>query len=344
MKGTGTLFLSVVIVNWNGRHLLKECLDSILAQGDEDLEVIVVDNGSRDGSPDFLKSHYARKILLIELATNEGWSGGNNKGIESSHGEYVLLLNNDVCLGSDFFRRLREGISMHPGAGMYATKILNYHDRSVIDNTGHVIFWDGTARGRGRRRKDGPEFGKEEEVLCPSGAAGVYKREIFENVGPIDDDYFTYGEDTELGLRARQAGYRCYYLPSAVLYHKYSASGGPFTPRKIYYVERNRVWTVIKLFPWYLVAVSPVMTMARYVFGLYGLVSGKGALGKLRESYSSREAIGSLVRAYADALRKVRVMWRKRRSLRETSKLSDGDFVRMLYRFSAGIREVSYND
>jgi GT2 family glycosyltransferase len=334
----------VIVVNWNGRHLLADCLDSILYQEDAGLEIIVVDNGSRDGSVEFLGSRYAGKIRLIELPSNEGWSGGNNKGIESARGEYVLLLNNDTCLGSGFFSRLREGILRHPGAGMYATKILDYYDRSVIDNTGHVIYMDGTARGRGRRKKDAPGNDREEEVLCPSGAAGVYRREIFERVGPIDDVYFTYGEDAELGLRARRAGYKCFFIPSAVLYHKYSASSGPYTPMKIYYVERNRIWTVIKIFPWYAVVLSPIFTFARYMVGLAGLISGKGAVGKLSENYGAGDIFLSLLKAHGDALKGIPGMLRKRRALRRVFVSGDREFMEDLARFPARIGEVSFND
>jgi GT2 family glycosyltransferase len=343
MRGTDTPSLSVIVVNWNGRHLLEECLDSILGQEDPGIEVIVVDNGSRDGSVEFLYSRYAGKVRLIGLPSNEGWSGGNNRGIESARGEYVLLLNNDTCLGSGFFSRLREGISRHPDAGMYAVKILDYHDRSLIDNTGHVIYRDGAARGRWRRRKDAPGEDREEEVLCPSGAAGVYRRDMFERAGPIDDAYFTYGEDTELGLRARRAGYKCFFIPSAVLYHKYSASSAPYTPSKIYYVERNRVWTVVKLYPWNAVVLSPVFTFARYAVGLAGLVSGKGAVGKLSENYGAGDIFLSLLKAHLDALKGIPGMLRKRRALQRTFVLGDKEFLRDLERFSARIGEVSFN-
>ena len=344
MACDGPFFFSVVIVNWNGRHLLEECLDSILAQEVADSEIIVVDNGSQDGSVEFLNSRYDRKIRLIKLPSNKGWAGGNNKGIESALGKYVLLLNNDACLEAGFFSRLREGISRHPEAGMYATKIIDYYDRSVIDNTGLVIYRDGTARGRERRDKVVPEDDREEEVLCPSGAAGVYMKELFDRVGLIDAAYFTYGEDTELGLRARRAGYRCFFLPSAVLYHKYSASSAPYTPSKIYYVERNRIWTVIKLFPWYAVVLSPFFTFARYLVGLAGLISGKGAVGKLSESHGTWDIFMSLLKAHADAIKGIPGMLIKRRALRRISIVSDKEFMGYLARFSARIAEVSFND
>ena len=179
--------ISVVILNWNGRHLLRECLDSVLHQQDGSLEVILVDNGSADGSVEFLRDQYGERIRIIGLGSNEGWAGGNNHGIKEAAGEYILLLNNDASLEANFFDRLRDGIRRHPEAGMFTPKILNYYNRTLLDNAGHVIYRDGTARGRGRMRKDGEEFGQEEEVLCPSGAAGVYHRGVFERAGLIDE-------------------------------------------------------------------------------------------------------------------------------------------------------------
>jgi GT2 family glycosyltransferase len=340
----GRPFLTVVIPNWNGRHLLGECLDSVLRQQDGSIEVIVVDNGSTDGSGDFLRKEYGDRIRLAQLDSNRGWAGGNNCGIGLATGEYLLLLNNDACLEADFLPRLREGIDRHPGAGMYTPKILDYYDRGVLDNAGHVLYRDGTARGRGRLERNGGRFDRPEEVLCPSGAAGVYHREIFDRVGLVDERYFAYGEDTELGLRARRAGYVCWYIPEAVVYHKYSASGGAYTPQKVYWVERNRIWTVVKTFPWFLALVSPVFTLSRYGMGLYGLASGKGSVGKLSERYPARELFLSVARAYADGLKGIPEMLRKRKSLRAGQVVGDREFARMLRRFRADVREVGLKD
>ena len=335
---------SVIVLNWNGRRLLRECLESVLHQQDGSLEIIVVDNGSTDGSTDFVRESYRERVRLLELDRNQGWAGGNNRGIEAATGEYLLLLNNDACLEAGFFLRLRDGIGRHPGAGMYTPKILNYTRRTVLDNAGHVIYRDGTARGRGRLEMDGAKFDREEEVLCPSGAAGVYHREIFKTVGPIDERYFAYGEDTELGLRARRAGYVCYYIPAAVVYHKYSASGGAYTPQKVYWVERNRIWTVVKTFPWYLALLSPVFTLSRYAVGLAGLVSGKGAAGRLAERHSTRDLLSAVARAWLDGIRGIPEMGRKRRSLRRRQSVGDREFARMLRRFRADVREVALNE
>lgn len=340
----GKPHISVVILNWNGRHLLRECLDSVLHQQDGSLEIILVDNGSADGSVEFLQEQYGKRIRIVELCSNEGWAGGNNHGIKAATGEYLLLLNNDASLGANFFDRLRDGISRNPWAGMFTPKILNYYDRTLLDNAGHVIYRDGTARGRGRMRKDGEDFDREEEVLCPSGAAGVYHRGVFDRVGLIDERYFAYGEDTELGLRARRAGFACYYVPAAVVYHKYSASGGFYTPQKVYWVERNRIWTVVKTFPWYLAMLSPGYSLARYGMGLYSLLSRKGSVGKFSEQHSAKDLFLAVARAYADGLKGIPEMLRKRRILRAGQTVGDREFARMLRRFRASVREVAFNE
>jgi GT2 family glycosyltransferase len=340
----GKPYISIVILNWNGRHLLQECLDSVLHQQDGSLEIILVDNGSADGSVEFLRKQYGERIRIVGLCSNEGWAGGNNHGIKLATGEYLLLLNNDASLEANFFDRLRDGICRHPGAGLFTPKILNYYDRTLLDNAGHVIYRDGTARGRGRMRKDGEDFELEEEVLCPSGAAGVYHRGVFDRAGLIDERYFAYGEDTELGLRARRAGFACYYVPTAVVYHKYSASGGSYTPQKVYWVERNRIWTVVKTFPWYLALLSPVYSLARYGMGMSSLLSGKGSVGKLTERHSVKDLFLAVARAYADGLKGIPEMLRKRRVLRAGQTVGDREFARMLRRFRAGVREVAFNE
>lgn len=340
----GRPFISVIVLNWNGKHLLEECLQSVLLQQNGSIEVIVVDNGSTDGSVDFLRMGYHDRLQVIALDSNQGWAGGNNRGIEAATGEYLLLLNNDACLGPGFFEALRKGIARHSGAGMFTPKILNYYDRTLMDNAGHVVYGDGTARGRARSRKDGEEFSQEEEVLCPSGAAGVYHRDVFEKAGLIDERYFAYGEDTELGLRARRAGFACYYIPTAVVYHKYSASGGQYTPQKVYWVERNRVWTVVKTFPWYLILLSPGYSLVRYGMGLYSLLSGKGSVGKFAERHTVKDLFLAVVRAYADSLKGLPEMLRKRGGLRASQAVGDREFARMLRRFRASVREVAFNE
>jgi GT2 family glycosyltransferase len=336
--------ISVVVVNWNGRHLLGECLDSVINQQGDLAEVVLVDNGSTDGSSEFVREKYGSRVRLVQLDSNHGWAGGNNRGIEAATGDYVLLLNNDACMKEDFLTCMREGIGRNPGAGMYTPKILNYGDRSVLDNCGHVIYRDGTARGRSRGEKDDERFAREDEVLCPSGAAGVYERRIFERVGPIDERYFAYGEDTDLGLRARRVGYRCLYFPGAVVYHRYSATAGPFTPMKVYYVERNRIWTILKSFPWYTILFSPAFTLFRYFHGLFGLVGRKGAVGNLVRTHSAKDLFLSVARAYRDAVPGIPEMVRKRRMLRRGYRMGDREFSRMLARFSADVREVSTNE
>ena len=167
----GAPVFSVIILNWNGRHLLEECLDSVLSQTFHDFETIVVDNGSTDGSLDFLNETWGEEIKILSLPSNAGFAGGNNAGIRAARGRYAVLLNNDTAVDPGWLSALHSAVSRHPEAGMFTPKILNYYRRDEIDNTGHLVYADGLARGHNRLEKDDGRFNKEEEAAWPSGCA-----------------------------------------------------------------------------------------------------------------------------------------------------------------------------
>ena len=198
---------SVIILNWNGRHLLEECLSSIRSQTFRDFETIVVDNGSTDGSVDWVKERWADSVSTVALPSNLGFAGGNNAGIRLARGRYVILLNNDTAVDPGWLAAMDDAVRRHPDAGMFTPKILNYYRRDEIDNTGHLIYPDGMARGRHRLEKDDGRFDEEGEVLSPSGCAGCYRRRMLDEIGLLDDAFFAYGEDVDLGLRGRWAGW-----------------------------------------------------------------------------------------------------------------------------------------
>jgi len=189
----GVPLFSVIVLNWNGRHLLEECLESVLSQTFSDFETIVVDNGSEDGSIDLLQGKWKGDIKLVILASNIGFAGGNNAGMREAKGKFVILLNNDTVVDSGWLSALRRAISHHPEAGMFTPKILNYYRRDEIDNTGHLIYPDGLARGHNRLEKNDGRFDKEREALYPSGCAGVYRKEMLDGIGLLDETFFAYG-------------------------------------------------------------------------------------------------------------------------------------------------------
>lgn len=340
----GTPFFSVIVLNWNGRHLLEECLESVRAQAFRDFETIVVDNGSTDGSTDFLREAWGDRIRIVALPSNQGFAGGNNAGIRASRGRWIILLNNDTAVDSGWLSALADAIRRHPDAGMFTPKILNYYRRDEIDNTGHLIYPDGLARGRHRLEKDDGRFDEEGEVLSPSGCAAVYKKEMLDQIGLLDETFFAYGEDVDLGLRARWAGWECYYVPEAVVYHKYSATTGTYSPRKAFLVERNRLWILFKNFPVREILVSPVYTGYRYVMHIRSAISGKGSSGRFAENRSAWRLVGIILKAECAAVLGLPRVFRNRRAIRRTRGITAASFRFLLKRFAIGAEEIALKD
>jgi len=333
---------SVIILNWNGRHLMEECIGTVAAQSFRDFESIVVDNGSTDGSAVWLKERWGEEISVVALPSNLGFAGGNSAGIRIARGKYVILLNNDTAVDPGWLAALAGAARRHPDAGMFTPKILNYYRRDEIDNTGLVIYPDGLARGRHRLEKDDGRFDEEGEALVPSGCAGVYRKEMLDEVGPLDDTFFAYGEDVDLGLRARWAGWRCLYVPTAVVYHKYSATTGGYSLRKAFLVERNRIWLLLKNFPPWDICLSPFFTVWRYAMHLVGALFGKGASGEISGRFVVVRLFLTVLKAEAAAAGGLYRILRERRKFRRKRKISPGEFRNLLKRFAMDARETAF--
>ena len=341
---TNAPLFSVIILNWNGRHLLEECLDSVSSQSFRDFETIVVDNGSTDGSVDWLKDRCGDAFSTVALPSNLGFAGGNNAGIRVARGRYVILLNNDTAVDPAWLAALADAVRRYPDAGMFTPKILNYYRRDEIDNTGHLIYPDGLARGRDRLEKDDGRFDEAGETLWPSGCAGVYKREMLDEIGLLDESFFAYGEDVDLGLRGRWAGWGCYYVPMAVVYHRYSATTGAYSPRKAFLVERNRFWILMKNFPWGDILVSPAWTMYRYGMHLKGAMIGQGASSRSAGAFPVWRLFLAILSAEAAGLVGLPRMLKERREIREHRRITSTEFRSLLRKFRMTAEEVALKD
>ena len=194
----------MVVVNWNRKELLRACLKSLAAQAGVGFETIVVDNGSSDGSADLAEREFG--AIVIRNAENRGFCAANNQGIAAAQGEFIALLNNDAEAEPGWLAALRTACSQAPDIGMAASKVLVWEDPRRIDKVGHLIFPDGQNRGRGSGALDRGQFDREEEVLWPDGCAAMYRKRMLDEIGGFDEDFFAYGDDAELGLRARIAG------------------------------------------------------------------------------------------------------------------------------------------
>ena len=337
--------ISVIILNYNGKDYIEECLDSVLDQTYEPLEIIVVDNASNDSSLEILKEKYSSKIKLIESNTNLGFAGGNNLALDYTKGEFIALLNNDAVADRRWIEEFMSAVNRCDGRfGMWASKILFYDDREIIDTAGHLIYPDGLNRGRGKGEKDKGQYDKEEEVFFPSGCAAIYRKEMLDIIGFFDPDFFAYGDDTDLGMKARIAGWKCIYVPKSVVYHHSSAASGKYSPLKAYLVERNRLWVLIKYFPLRYILLSPFYTVLRWILQLYGALTGKGAAGRFTEQYSLWKLISVLLRACFDAIRGSLKMIRKRLALNKIKKTSRRDFSLWIKRYRISAKEIALRD
>jgi len=241
--------VSVIIPNWNGARYLPECLDSLRAQTYPRLEVIVVDNNSTDGSVALVRKDYP-EVRLLELEENRGLAGGVNAGARIAQGEILTLLNNDALADANWAAALLDGLRRNPEAGLVASKMLLYDHPTVINSVGDTFGSDGIPGNRGVWEEDQGQYDREEWVFGGCGGAVAYRRDMWRILGGFDEDFFMYCEDVDLNWRAQLAGYRCLYLPQAVVYHRLSATGGGVTAS--YYTGRNTIWVLAKDLPAFL--------------------------------------------------------------------------------------------
>jgi GT2 family glycosyltransferase len=206
------------------------------------------------------------------------------------------------------------------------------------------MYKDGIARGRGRLERDIGRYAKEEEVFFPSGCAGLYKKEMLDDIGLFDEDFFLYLDDVDIGLRGRIAGWTCMYAPDAVVHHKYSATTEPYSPLKAFLVERNRIWVVMKYFPLKMVFMSLIYTSLRYFFQGCGALTGKGASSHLMKSESPLSVLKIVFRAYAAALSRGFGMLKKRREAMRIKRVGNAEISSWFRVFGIGVKEVALKE
>jgi GT2 family glycosyltransferase len=239
------LKVSVVVPNWNGMRFVGMCLDSLAKLDFEDYEVIVVDNGSADGSREMIEEQYP-DVKLLKLPDNMGFAIACNEGIKASNAEYIVLLNNDIEVTPDWLRELYEGMERHPECGMGTTKMMFLDQRDVFYNTGDLFHSWSAGGGRGQGEKDVGQYEKEDYVFGACAGAGIYRREFFNQVGLFDEDFFIFAEDVDLNMRGQLQGLKAVYLPKAKVYHIGTATVGLYSDRYVYLCKRNDIWVFIK--------------------------------------------------------------------------------------------------
>ncbi len=228
--------VSVVIPTWDGAALLRPALLSLRAQTLRDFEVVVVDNGSCDETLAMLAGEFP-EVRVVRFPENRGFAPAVNAGVRAAGGGIVVLMNNDVEAEPGWLAALVGVLDLKPDVGLVASKMLSARDPARIDSA-----WDAMGLAPynvGHGEPDGPRFNLGREVLSACAGAAAYRRELFERVGYLDEDFFAWFEDVEFGIRARLGGYRCWYEPAAVVRHHGSATAARMPDRKIFLLIRN---------------------------------------------------------------------------------------------------------
>lgn len=342
MDETGSNLVSVVVLNWNGSQVVERCLHSLHEQTYHPLEVIVVDNASTDGSEDLVKKKFPW-VKLIVNDKNLGFGGGNNVGIRASHGQYILILNNDARLDPDCIKELKKSLEKDKQYGACASKILLDDNGTLLDAAGITIYKDGLSIGRGRL-ECADQYHAEEEVFFASGCACLFRKEMLDDIGLFDEEFFAYADDTDMGWRARLAGWKCIYNPKAVVYHLHSASTSAYSPLKAFLVERNRMWVAMKYFPVSLLIMGQLYTLKRYFWQAYGALCGKGAAGRFTQEFSKIQLIKILVRVYIAVLKSLLIIFRKRSQIISKKRISNKEIYGLFKRFGISAKAMAFKE
>ncbi len=337
--------VSIVVVNWNGERFLEACLQSLKRQTWPNTEVIVVDNGSVDRSLEILKKWAQESsVRVIWLKENTGFTRANNLAFQHARGEWIALLNNDAVAESDWLEKLLRRGNPECRIGMLGGKILLADAPTRLDKAGHLIYRDGLNRGRGTGREDIGQYDQEEEIIWPDGCASLYHRRLIQETGGFDEDFFAYGDDADLGMRARLLGWKGWYVPDAVVFNRHNATKGADYPQKAKLVERNRLWLALKNFPAAILIQNPYWTLRRYLWQAYGAMRGRGSSGRFAEQHGRLRLLYTLAWAYLSAFKKLIPILKKRRRIQRGKSLSNREIAALLKRFQIDVSELTLQE
>jgi GT2 family glycosyltransferase len=297
--------------------------------------VVVVDNSVQRLARQRLGN--GTNIEIIENNQNRGFGAAINQVYAGSISPFLAVLNDDAIVTPHWLGSLLDVIESRPDVGMCASQV-RLLDSGQIDSAGMLICADGSSKQRGHLRLP-EQYRCPEEVLLPSGSAALYRRAMLDEIGGFDEDFFLYCEDTDLGLRACWAGWKCLYAPQAVVDHAYSSSAGRASSLKAYYVERNRLFLTVKNFPAANLVAAPLVSAVRYAWHVVFMLRGRGAAAHFQEGGLKLAAL--VIRAHWALIQNWNKLWKKRREIQKTAKLAPAQFRQLLRAHAITPREVA---
>jgi hypothetical protein len=299
--------VSIIVVNWNGKKFIDKCLDGLKQQTHKDYSIILVDNHSGDGSLELVQKNYP-EVKTVALPENLGFAAANNIALKSVNSEYVVLLNNDAVPHPEWLENLLYALKHNPEAGFAASKMLFYHNSKLIDRAGDAYTTAATGLLRGRGELTG-NYNKQEWVFGACAGAALYRTRMLQDIGLFDEDFFLLYEDVDLSFRAQLRGYKCLFIPEAIVYHLTSSSIGEDSPNSVYYSHRNLEWAYIHNMPGSLIH-KTIIPHIIYDIAAFFFFAAKG-----------RSA--DFIRAKWHALKGLKGALKKRRRIQSRKKVTD---------------------
>lgn len=307
---------AVVVLNWNGIDYIRMCLEAVFVQSYESMRVIVVDNHSTDGSLEVIRDDFP-EAELVELPDNLGFAKGTNTGVRRALAEplirWIATLNNDTRVDPEWLAEMVRTCEADPRVGMVASKILFMDRPRVLNSTGILIARDGSARDRGWLETDEGQYDDKLDVFGPSAGAALYRREMLEDIGLFDEDFWGYLEDLDLAWRGRLAGWVGRFAPRSIVHHKYSASTGFHSTLKIRVSERNRIWTLVRNYPARDLIVAIPWNAGRLALSSVRRILGLGPRTAVGDRPAFRETARAIAQARLEAYRGLPRAFEKRR-------------------------------
>jgi hypothetical protein len=368
--------VAVIIANYNGKKYLKSCFKTLREQTYKNLKVIIVDNGSEDGSKELIKEKFSQ-FDLIELDENTGFAKANNIGMRRAFEkfpdcEYICPLNNDIELDKDYFynlvksaqkiksefketRRKNRKLDLKgkiKKLGILAAKLYFKSKPKHINTAGTLIQRDGSGMERGFLEKNSKKYKKKKSVFGSCGAAALYTKEMLEDISFLnqegekcyfDDDFFAYYEDLDLNYRSRLMGYEAYFIPQPFGYHYHSATGKSFSPFKSFHVHRNQFYVLIKNFPLPFLLLGFGMIPVRYFLLLLNALFGKGPSAKLKKNSNSMEIVKIIFKSWLDLFKNLPDLLKKRREIQKKRKVSLKEFNSWFKKYKASLLKMIFS-